>query len=265
MSRCSLPCGRFVLQTGAGGRGGGRGLGEGKIPAPPYRCPASAGAGARRWMRCPAPSLLSPRPSSSPAAAAAPGRRRVPLRIRSASAPPRWGRPQVSGGSPLPCPAGPRRLRGRGAAPGPSLHCLRLLAFIRGLAFGGAEGPRWQRGGRVPHPRSSRLSPSQRLALQRWVRRGGTWKPVTCFFWGAGAKLQRAVCMLKPPQLALLEVNVICSCRRDEGKRDAVRWGSSFEVTEAVAVPMEVKPNLILGPPCCVTAVRFPAKALTFG
>lgn len=84
-------------------------------------------------------------------------------------------------------------------------------------------------------------------------------------FWGAGAKLQRALCMLKPPQLALLEVNVICSCRRDEGKRDAVRWGSSFEVTEAVAVPMEVKPNLILGPPCCVTAVRFPAKALTFG
>lgn len=63
----------------------------------------------------------------------------------------------------------------------------------------------------------------------------------------------------------LLEVGVICSCCRDEGKRDAVRWGSSFEVTEAMAVPMEVKPNLILGPPCCVTAVWFLAKALTFG
>lgn len=86
-------------------------------------------------------------------------------------------------------------------------------------------------------------------------------------FWGAGAKLQRALCMLKAPQLVLLEVNVIYSCHRDEGKRDAVRWGSSFEVVEAVAVPMEVKPNqhLILGPPRCVTTVWFLAKALIRG
>lgn len=257
------------MQTGAGGRGGGRRKRAGgrENPRSPLSVPGLGGGRCPQVDAVPGPFPPLPPPQllpgrrccSRPAPRPAPD----PLRFCSAAvgaAPGKRGLPPA-----LPCPAGPRRLRGRGAAPGPSLHCLRLLAFNRGLAFGGAEGPRWQRGGRVPHPRSSRLSPSQRLALQRWVRRGGTWKPVTCFFWGAGAKLQRALCMLKPPQLALLEVNVICSCRRDDGKRDAVRWGSSFEVTEAVADPMEVKPNLILGPPCCVTAVRFPAKALTFG